>query len=138
MTRLNPAIALTAITLTVLVVSCNQSQPTTTASSPADDSPATQASPNPAIGFSALTGVISSTRAAVQIDNFDQAKTAFDQFEASWAKVEDAVKAKSSDTYSAIEDGMDTVKAGIKAKDKNKTLTALQGLEQSLTKAAKA
>ncbi len=147
----NSTIVLTAATLLAFASGCNQSSttatsPPTTASSPeksptpVTSSPATTASPatTQAPGFKALTGVISSTRSAVQVGNFDQAKNEFDKFEDSWSQVEDGVKAKSSETYSAIEDGMDAVKAGIKAKDKNKTLTALQDLEQNVTKVAKA
>jgi hypothetical protein len=68
----------------------------------------------------------------------EQISFAKTKFEASWKIVEDGVKAKSSDTYKAIEGSLDTVKGEFKNKlpDKTKVLAALQSLSQSLKIAA--
>jgi hypothetical protein len=108
----------------------------------APDAPTAQASNaavSPAAGFTALQGVTVKTAAAVKSDKFDQAKTEFERFETSWKTVEDAVKAKSSDTYNKIEEGLDTVNGEFKNKqpDKAKVTTALQSLSKEITAAAK-
>jgi outer membrane murein-binding lipoprotein Lpp len=104
--------------------------PTAKASSPAESL---------ASGFTALQGVTEKTAAAVKSDKFDQAKTEFEKFEASWKTVEDGVKAKSSDTYNKIEEGLDAVNGELKNKlpDKAKVTTALQTLSQEIAAAAK-
>lgn len=106
------------------------------------EAPTTQASStavSPSAGFTALQGVTDKTAAAVKSDKFDQAKTEFEKFETSWKTVEDGVKAKSSDTYNKIEEGLDTVKGEFKNKqpDKAKVTTALQSLSKTITSAAK-
>jgi hypothetical protein len=76
----------------------------------APEAPAAKASSpaeSVASGFTVLQGVTEKTAAAVKSDKFDQAKTEFEKFEASWKTVEDGVKAKSSDTYNKIEEGLD-------------------------------
>ncbi len=118
------------------LVGCGEPQ----ASAP--DAPTAQASgavASPAAGFTALQGVTVKTAAAVKSDKFDQAKTEFERFETSWKTVEDAVKAKSSDTYNKIEEGLDTVNGEFKNKqpDKAKVTTALQSLSKEITAAAK-
>jgi hypothetical protein len=92
-----------------------------------------------ASGFTVLQGVTDKTAAAVKSDNFDQAKTEFEQFEESWKTVEDGVKTKSSDAYKKIEEGLDTVNGEFKNKqpDKAKVATALQSLSKEITAAAK-
>ncbi|MBL1178721.1 DUF4363 family protein [Pantanalinema sp. GBBB05] len=88
-------------------------------------------------GFQALTNVVAKTKTAVNAGDFTKAKDEFDQFEDSWSKVEDDVKAKSAKTYDAIEEGMDQTTAAIKASDKTKALAALQTLDQNIATAAK-
>jgi hypothetical protein len=94
---------------------------------------------NPAAGFAALQSVTEKTTTAVTAGKFDQAKTEFGKFEDSWKTVEDGVKAKSSKTYAAVEEGLDTMNGELKNKqpDKAKMLTALKSLGQSIAMAAK-
>ncbi len=122
----------------------------TPASSPAATAP--KASPSPSAmttkapagamsaasaGFTALQGVIAHTKTAIEAGNFVQGKTEFDNFETSWKTVEDGVKAKSGETYTAIEDGMDKVTEGLKSKNKADVLAGLQALDKSVAIAAK-
>jgi hypothetical protein len=110
------------------------------ASAPSNSSAVkTEAAANPAAGFTALQNVTQKTTIAVTAGKFDQAKTEFEKFEDSWKTVEDGVKAKSSKTYAAVEDGLDTMNSELKNKqpDKAKMLTALKSLDQSITTAAK-
>jgi hypothetical protein len=106
-----------------------------------DNSPVakTEVAANPAAGFAALQNVTQKTTTAVTSGKFDQAKTEFEKFEDSWKTVEDGVKAKSSKTYAAVEDGLDTMNGELKNKqpDKAKMLTALKSLDQSIATAAK-
>jgi hypothetical protein len=118
------------------LVGCGEPQ----ASAP--DAPTAQASSaavSPNAGFTTLQGVTDRTASAVKSDKLDQAKTEFETFETSWKTVEDAVKAKSSDTYNKIEEGLDTVNGEFKSKqpDKAKVTTALQSLSKEITAAAK-
>jgi hypothetical protein len=114
---------------------------TTEASVPETSSPAvkTEAAANPTAGFVALQSVTEKTTTAVTAGKFDQAKTEFEKFEDSWKTVEDGVKAKSSKTYSAVEEGLDAMNGELKNKqpDKAKMLTALKSLGQSIATAAK-
>lgn len=89
-------------------------------------------------GFTALQGVIGSTKQAIESGKLDVAKTEFDKFEASWKTVEDGVKSKSPDSYKAIEDGVQSVETGITNKqDKAAILAYLQKLSQSVDRASK-
>jgi hypothetical protein len=99
----------------------------------------TEAAANPAAGFTALQNVTEKTTAAVKAGKFDQAKADFEKFEDAWKTVEDGVKVKSSKTYDAIEEGLDSVNGELKNKqpDKAKMLTALQSLSQNIVTAAK-
>jgi hypothetical protein len=94
---------------------------------------------NPAAGFTVLQNVTEKTTTAVNADKFDQAKTEFEKFEYSWKTVEDGVKAKSSKTYTAVEDGLDTMNGELKNKqpDKAKMLAALKSLNQSIATISK-
>jgi hypothetical protein len=127
-----------ALLLSGLVVlglaSCGEPQ----ASAPAS-STALATSGKPAAGFTALQGVTDKTTIAVKAGKFDRAKTEFGKFEESWKTVEDGVKTKSSDTYKAIEAGLDTVSGELKNNqpDKAKMLSALQSLAQSIASASK-
>jgi hypothetical protein len=99
----------------------------------------TETASNPAAGFAALQSVTEKTTTAVTAGKFDRAKTEFEKFEDSWKTVEDGVKAKSSKTYAAVEDGLDTLNGELKNKqpDKAKMLVALKSLNQSITTASK-
>jgi hypothetical protein len=99
----------------------------------------TETASNPTAGFGALQSVTEKTMTAVTAGKFDQAKTEFEKFEDSWKTVEDGVKAKSSQTYTAVEDGLDTMNGELKNKqpDKAKMLTALKSLTQSIATASK-
>lgn len=105
---------------------------TSTAASTTKDAPANLA------GFTALQGVIGSTKQAIESGKLDVAKTEFAKFEASWKTVEDGVKAKSPDSYKAIEDGVQSVETGITNKqDKTVVLASLQKLSQNVDRASK-
>jgi hypothetical protein len=114
---------------------------TTEASAPEKSAPAvkTETSANSAAGFAALKSVTEKTTTAVTAGKFEQAKTEFGKFEDSWKTVEDGVKAKSSKTYDAVEEGLDAVNGELKNKqpDKAKMLTALKSLTQNIATAAK-
>jgi hypothetical protein len=118
------------------LASCGEPQTSAPASPAASTS---MTSGKPAAGFTALQGVTDSTTLAVKAEKFDQAKTEFGKFEDSWKTVEDGVRTKSSDTYKAIEAGLDTVNGELKNNqpDKAKMLSALQSLAQSIASAAK-
>jgi hypothetical protein len=89
-------------------------------------------------GFTALQGVIGATKTAIDSGKLDVAKTEFAKFEASWKTVEDGVRTKSPANYKAIENGVQSVEAGIGSKQKKEALVAsLQKLSQSVDKASK-
>ena len=83
-------------------------------------------------GFSGMQNVIGKTKAAIEAKNFNLAKTEFAKFEDSWKTVEDGVKVKSKTTYTAIEDGMDTINKKIAAKDAPGAIAALQLLGKNV------
>ncbi len=117
------------------LASCGESK----APAPKAETPATKSaekSVTPSAGFAALQTVVSTTKSAIVKGDFDQAKTEFGKFEDAWKPMEDGIKVKAPKLYTAIEDGMDSVAQGIKSKDKDKTLTALDGLKSSITNAA--
>jgi iron uptake system EfeUOB component EfeO/EfeM len=119
------------------LASCNSTQ----ASAPEATSSAVQTSTasNPSAGFVALKSVTDKTTTAVKAGKLDQAKTEFEQFEASWKTVEDDVKVKSPKTYNLVEEVLDTVYGELKNKQPNETkvLIALQSLSQSIATVAK-
>ncbi len=84
-------------------------------------------------GFSGMQDVIGKTKAAIEAKNFNLAKTEFAKFEDSWKTVEDGVKVKSRTTYTAIEDGIDTINKKIAAKDAQGAIAALQLLSKNVT-----
>ena len=88
-------------------------------------------------GFPGMQNVISKTKAAIEVKNFELAKTEFAKFEDSWKTVEDGVKVKSKDTYTAIEDGMDTVGKKTAARDAEGSIAALQLLSKNVTTVSK-
>jgi hypothetical protein len=120
------------------LVGCSEPKTSTPeASTPANQ--ASTAAANPAAGFKALKAVTAKTITDVKAQKYDQAKTEFEKFETSWKGVEDGVKKKSSETYSAIEDSLDTVKGELKNKqpDQAKVIAALQSLSKNVETAAK-
>lgn len=111
----------------------------TAANSAPSTAPQTTASTAANPQFEGLRTVINTTRVDVNAGNFEKAKSDFSQLEDHWSKVEDGVKAKSSDTYNAIEDTTDKVNEGLKASQPNKDeiLSALSTLETNVNNAAK-
>lgn len=148
-------VVLSAVSL-VGLAGCSQSEksgssssmsgaPTETSQKPADSGSTSTVTPQASSksasdasqNFSALLVVVTKTQAAVNANDYKEAQTEFDKFEDSWSKVEDGVKAKSSDTYNAIEDNADQVKSALKASDKTKALAALKNLNTSVASASK-
>ena len=84
------------------------------------------------LGFSGMKNVISSTKIAIEAANFDKAKTDFAKFEDSWKTVEDGVKKTAPTKYSAIEEGMEAINKGIKEKNKNSTIAALDSPSENV------
>ncbi len=80
-----------------------------------------------------MKDVVSKTTAAVGKGDFAAAQTEFAKLEGHWSKVEDMVKSKSGDSYKKIEEESTAVKNSLKAKDKTKSITALQALAKTLT-----
>jgi hypothetical protein len=116
------------------LASCGEPQ----ASAP-ETSNAAQAAASPAAGFTALKNVTEKTTAAIKSGKLNDARATFGKFEDSWKTVEDGVKTKSSKTYDAVEENLDTVNGELKNKqpDKAKLLAALQTLNQTIAMAAK-
>lgn len=90
--------------------------------------------------FAPLHKIVGSTEAAVKAGDFAKAKAEFAQFDPSWHKVEDGVKAKSSDTYNEVEAKADEVTGELKAAkpQRDKLITALKTLNKEVWKAEKA
>ena len=84
--------------------------------------------------YAELSGVVSSTKAAVQTGNFATAKTEFDKFEDAGKKVEDPIKAKSPKDYEAVEETTEKVMAQLKKSQpsKDQLLAQLQSLENTI------
>ncbi len=116
---------------------CNNTE--TTTSSPAQTSASPVATLASSAGYPGLIGVVSSTKTAVEAGDFTRAKTEFAKFEDNWKPVEDGIKAKSSNSYEAIETSLDTVNAEFKgaAPNKEKVLAALNSMETDINKASK-
>ncbi|MBW4518657.1 MAG: hypothetical protein KME16_02850 [Scytolyngbya sp. HA4215-MV1] len=154
MNRFRSTIVIGAISLLALV-GCNKTAQSTADTSPTaspstvaqpSTSPTTEASTQTTTAsqpansrFGELIAVITKTKTSVDTGNFAKAKDAFDQFEDSWSKVEDGVKAKSSKIYDEIEKNAETVSNELKTSkpDKAKVAAALQALNQDITTAAK-
>jgi hypothetical protein len=115
-----------------------QSSPGESSASPVATATTSSSSASPA-GYPGLLAVVTSTKASVEAGNFAQAKTDFGKFEDNWKPIEDGFKAKSKDSYSAIEDSSDQVKNELKGSQPNKAklLAALQTMETSINKASK-
>jgi hypothetical protein len=137
MTRQIHAWLLASATVLTLASCSNRSEPPQAMNSPAAaDSTATQPIASPSQGVKALQEVVTKTTAAVEGGNFEQAGVEFGNFENSWKTVEDGIKAKSPQTYDAIEKSMDDINSGIKDKNKEQVMKALQLLTQSVATAA--
>lgn len=124
--------------ISVLVLAgCTNAQQSTTQTSPVASPAATgQASK---AGVDSLLSVVSNTKTAVEAGDFAKAKTNFDKFEDNWEQVEDGIKAKSADSYKAIEDSLDRVTGQLKGSQPNKeiVLKELQSLENNINSVAK-
>jgi hypothetical protein len=154
MFRQNSILTVGVVALLTLA-GCTTPSKTTTenspAASPAMASPEAMSSPASSSAMSSSTmssstspqkygdlhQVVAQTSAAVQTGDFNKAQQEFDQFESHWSKVEDGIKAKSSDVYGSIEDGTDQVKSSLKQSNKEKSLAALKSLDGDIDQAAK-
>lgn len=140
MIRFNYVLIVGAIALLTLVgcSSPNQTTTQTPAGSPASNTGAARVTSSQA-GYQSLLGVVSNTRAAVEAGNYTQAKAEFTKFEDNWKQVEDGIKAKSGDSYKAIEDSLDRVTGQLRGAQPNKqqVLTDLQSLEKNINGVAK-
>jgi hypothetical protein len=137
MARFNQILVLSAISL-IALAGCDSAKEAST--------PQTSSTPVPAAtavktekaasqgNYAELSGVVSSTNAAVQAGNFAKAKTEFDKFEDAWKKVEDPIKAKSPKDYEAVEETTEKVMAELKKSQpsKDQVLTQLQSLEKTI------
>ncbi len=84
-------------------------------------------------GAAGIKSVVANTKAAVAAGDFTKATATFGKFEGAWKTVEDGVKTKSPKVYAAVEDGMDTIGAALKSKDKVKATAALTALETAVS-----
>jgi hypothetical protein len=147
MVRFNQMGLIGVISLLVLA-GCNQAQqsPQTPPASGANSSaPSVPASPDAATTLPQTTQADDDTlllnvldiRAAVEAGDFAKAQTEFDEFDESWEKVEDGIKDKSPDGYTAIEESMDAVRAALNEAQPNneKVFAALQELEANVISA---
>ena len=137
MARFNQILVLSAISL-IALAGCDSAKEAST--------PQTSSAPVPAAtavktekaasqgNYAELSGVVSSTKAAVQTGNFATAKTEFDKFEDAWEKVEDPIKAKSPKDYEAVEETTEKVMAELKKSQpsKDQVLAQLQSLEKTI------
>ncbi len=134
-------LALALVAALSIVASAGCSSQTTASSAPAAspvEQPAASPAPSPAAGgdLSALTAVVTKTRAAVEAGDEAKAKTEFEQFEAAWKPVEDGIKEKNPKAYEAIEEAMDGVSGQLSGNlDKAKALAALSSLEGAIGQA---
>jgi hypothetical protein len=89
--------------------------------------------------YGTLLTVVAKTKTATEAGNFEDAKKEFGKFEASWGKVEDGIKSKSSKSYDAIEKSLDEVNSILKESKpaKEKIITALKSLETNIQAAPK-
>jgi hypothetical protein len=138
MPRLNQLLVVLGISLLALT-GCNNAEQASTnptsSSSPVSSTASTDSTPS----YGNLLAVVSKTKTATEAGDFTTAKKEFASFEASWSKVEDGIKAKSSKSYDAIEKSLDEVNGLLKESKpaKEKLITALQSLETSIKAAPK-
>ncbi len=122
----------------IALVGCSQSQPSAT-QPPASSTSATTTQIAEQPDAQALLDVVSKTRTAVEAGDFAKAQEEFNQFGEHWSQVEDGIKAKSSEVYSAIEDDMDSVMNTLNSSRPNQddALKALQSLEDNIRSVTK-
>jgi glycerophosphoryl diester phosphodiesterase len=137
MARFNQILVLSAISLIALAGCDSAKEPST---------PQTSCAPLPAgtdvktekaasqVNYAELSGMVSSTKAAVQTGNFATTKSEFDQFEDAWEKVEDGIKAKSPQEYEAVEEMTEKVMAELNKSQPStdQVLAQLQSLEKTI------
>lgn len=137
MARFNQILVLSAISLLALAGCDSAKEASTPPTSPAPVPAATDVKTEKAASqgnYAELSGMVSSTKAAVQAGNFATAKTEFDKFEDAWEEVEDGIKAKSPKDYEAVEDTTEKVMAELKKSQpsKDQVLAQLQSLEKTI------
>ena len=137
MARFNQILVLSAISLLALAGcdSAKEASTPQTSSAPVPAATAVKTEKAASQGnYAELSGVVSSTKAAVQTGNFATAKTEFDKFEDAWKKVEDGIKAKSRKDYEAVEETTEKVMAELKKSQpsKDQVLAQLQSLEKTI------
>jgi|SRR6476661_3944212 len=137
MARFNQILVLSAISL-IALAGCDSAKEASTpqpSSTPVPAATAVKTEKAASQGnYAELSGVVSSTKAAVQTGNFATAKTEFDKFEDAWEKVEDGIKAKSPKDYEAVEETTEKVMAELKKSQpsKDQVLAQLQSLEKTI------
>lgn len=116
---------------------CNNTA--TTQSSPGESNASPVATSTSTTTYPGLITVISSTKASVEAGDYAKAKTDFAKFEDNWKPVEDGIKAKSSDSYSAIEDSLDKINGELNGSqpNKDKVLADLQLMETNINNVSK-
>ncbi|MEG4576062.1 hypothetical protein QUA56_25845 [Microcoleus sp. N3A4] len=137
MARFNQILVLSAISLLALAGCDSAKEASTPPTSPAPVPAATAVKTEKAASqgnYAELSGVVSSTKAAVQAGNFAKAKTEFGTFENSWKKVEDGIKAKAPKSYDAVEETAEKVTDELKKSQptKDKVIAELQLLETTI------
>ncbi len=120
---------------------CNNAQTTQSSPGESNASPVattTSSSASPA-GYPGLLAVVSTTKASVEAGDYTKPKAEFAKFEDNWKPVEDGIKAKSKDSYNAIEDNLDQVNGEFKGSQpsKGKVLAALQSMETTINQVSK-
>ena len=83
-------------------------------------------------GYPQLLSVVAKTQAAVDANDFVKAQQEFDQFESVWAPVEDGIRAKSDESYDAIEQGMDQVSAALRSTQADQAIAALKAINNQI------
>lgn len=143
-----------SLLLSLTLAACSTFKPSNSTSSsettPAPTSASPEASPKaeataettselsanqPKEGLKKLKGSLKRSLAAVKAGDFDKAKKRFDTFEQGWEKIEDGVKARSAESYKAIEAGMDEVENTLvrpTTPDKAKAIAALESFSKTV------
>ena len=137
MARFNQIFVLSAISLLALAGCDSTKEASTPKTSPSAVPAATAVKTEKATSqgnYAELSGVVSSTKAAVETGNFAKAKTEFGKFEKAWKKVEDGIKAKDPKSYDAVEETTEKVMAEFKKSQpsKDQVLAQLQSLEKTI------
>jgi hypothetical protein len=115
------------------------SAPKVTAPTTSTPKPTVSATSEKSSKFADLQSIVSKTSSKVTAGKFIDAKDEFSKFEDAWKKVEDSLKKKSPDSYSAIEEASMNTKKELKAAKPSKTKleASLQSLDKAIAKAAK-